>query len=239
MDSVPKNNASETAAAQPEPAQNNGKGEGGKRYNIPDKPIMQARNKTGVVKWFSFKNGYGFITVDEDGDDIFVHRSEFIREGAREVFYHVDVGDKLEFDIINRAKGREAVAVTGPNGVRIPGSPANYSRRGGQGRINRNRRQNHEDQFVDAEEHHDEDAENKPPNGEAKKRGGRGGGGRRRNASNEENGQQQGSGGDNAGEGNNKSGSNRRVRKNTGRRGRGPRNADSNAQEDKQQDKKE
>lgn len=234
-----ENNASETAAAQPAPAQNNGKGEGGKRYNNPDKPIMQARNKTGVVKWFSFKNGYGFITVDDDGDDIFVHRSEFIREGAREVFYHVDVGDKLEFDIINRAKGREAVAVTGPNGVRIPGSPANYGRnRGSRGRFNRNRNQNNEE-FVDAEEHHDEETENKPPNGEAKKKGGRGGGGRRRNASNEENGQQQASGGDNAGEG--KTGGQRRVRKDTGgRRRRGPRNADSNnAQEQPQQDKKE
>lgn len=226
---------SETPAVQPVSEQNNGKGEGNKRQNQPDKPIMQARNKTGVVKWFSFKNGYGFITVDDDGDDIFVHRSEFIREGAREVFYHVNVGDKLEFDIINRAKGREAVAVTGPNGVRIPGSPANFGRRQGRGRFNRNRNQNHEDQFVDAEEHHDEEAENKPPNGEAKKKAGRGGGGRRRNASNEENGQQHGSGGENAGE---KNGGQRRVRKNTGRgpRGRGPRNADGNAQE---QDKKE
>lgn len=225
-----ENNTTETPATQPAPAQDNGKGEGGKRQNQPDKPIMQARNKTGVVKWFSFKNGYGFITVDDDGDDIFVHRSEFIREGAREVFYHVNVGDRLEFDIINRAKGREAVAVTGPNGVRIPGSPANFGRRGGRGRFTRNRNQNHEDQFVDAEEHHDEEAENKPPNGEAKKKGGRVGGGRRRNASNEENGQNQGNGGENE--------KSRRIRKTTGRgpRSRGPRNGDA---QESPQNKKE
>jgi cold shock CspA family protein len=234
-----ENNASETAA-QSAPSQNNKREGGNKRYNTPDKPIMQARNKTGTVKWFSFKNGYGFITVDDDGDDIFVHRSEFIREGAREVFYHVEVGDRLEFDIINRAKGREAVAVTGPNGVRIPGSPANFNRRGRGGRYNNERRnRNTEEQFVDAsEEHHDEEAENKPPNGEAKKRGGRGGGNRRRNASNEENSNQQ-SGGENAG--GDKKG--RRVRKNTGRQvGRGPRNAEQSngqGQQEQVQDSKE
>lgn len=193
-----------------ESKKNGGGGSGGPAAGQENGPIMVARNKSGVVKWFSFKNGYGFITVDGEGeDDIFVHRSEFIREGAREVFYHVDVGDRLEFDIINRAKGREAVAVTGPNGVRIPGSPAKFSRR----------RPNSE-QRPRQQEDHFEDAQQEQPNGEGKKRGGRGG--RRRNASGEggqqDNEPQQGDGG-NGDAPPKQGGGRRRSGKNSGGRG--------------------
>uniref|UniRef100_A0A915E995 CSD domain-containing protein n=1 Tax=Ditylenchus dipsaci TaxID=166011 RepID=A0A915E995_9BILA len=93
-----------------------------------DRSIVIARNESGVVKWFSFKNGYGFATVDSSGKDIFVHRSEFVSPTRREIFYIVDEGDKLEFDIVQRAKGLEAVAVTGPGGKRIPGAPMGVNR---------------------------------------------------------------------------------------------------------------
>ena len=40
--------------------------------------------KTGIVKWFSARRGYGFIT-DEKGNDFFVHFSEIQTEGFRKL----------------------------------------------------------------------------------------------------------------------------------------------------------
>ena len=38
---------------------------------------------SGVVKWFDVKKGYGFISVDELGKDIFVHQLSIAKEGFR------------------------------------------------------------------------------------------------------------------------------------------------------------
>jgi cold shock protein len=55
---------------------------------------------TGTVKWFSDEKGYGFITPDESGKDLFVHHSGIagdgyrsLAEGAR-VTYEAEAGDK-------------------------------------------------------------------------------------------------------------------------------------------------
>ena len=63
--------------------------------------------KTGTVKWFNAKKGYGFIT-DENGDDIFVHFSALNMSG----FKVLEEGDKVEFEVIEGEKGPQAANVT-------------------------------------------------------------------------------------------------------------------------------
>ena len=61
----------------------------------------------GTVKWFNAEKGYGFIT-GEDGNDVFVHYSGLNMEG----FKSLDEGASVEFDVIDGAKGPQAVNVT-------------------------------------------------------------------------------------------------------------------------------
>ena len=63
--------------------------------------------KTGTVKWFNAKKGYGFIS-DENGDDIFVHFSALNMSG----FKVLEEGYKVEFEVIEGEKGPQAANVT-------------------------------------------------------------------------------------------------------------------------------
>jgi len=55
---------------------------------------------TGTVKWFSDEKGFGFVTPDEPGNDLFVHHTDIagdgyksLSEGAK-VSYEAEPGDK-------------------------------------------------------------------------------------------------------------------------------------------------
>jgi cold shock protein len=65
-----------------------------------------ARSK-GTVKWFNGEKGYGFIT-QENGPDLFVHYSEIQGSGFRSL----NEGDKVEFEITEGKKGKQASSVT-------------------------------------------------------------------------------------------------------------------------------
>jgi CspA family cold shock protein len=61
----------------------------------------------GTVKWFSEQKGYGFITPDEGGKDLFVHFSSIIGEGFR----NLEDGQQVEFEAAEGQKGPEAQSV--------------------------------------------------------------------------------------------------------------------------------
>ena len=63
---------------------------------------------TGTVKWFNGEKGYGFITPDEGGKDLFVHYSAIVGEG----YATLAESAKVEFERAEGAKGPEAKNVT-------------------------------------------------------------------------------------------------------------------------------
>ena len=62
--------------------------------------------KQGTVKWFNAEKGFGFIST-EDGNDVFVHFSAIQSDGYKTL----DEGQKVEFDIVDGAKGPQAANV--------------------------------------------------------------------------------------------------------------------------------
>ena len=65
--------------------------------------------KTGTVKWFNSDKGYGFIQLDDGGNDLFVHFSQVKREGYGRVY--LDEGQKVSFEIGEGPKGKQAINV--------------------------------------------------------------------------------------------------------------------------------
>ena len=63
---------------------------------------------TGTVKWFNPSKGFGFITPDDGGEDLFVHHSEIRMNG----YASLDEGQKVEFEVGQGKKGPCATNVS-------------------------------------------------------------------------------------------------------------------------------
>ncbi len=61
----------------------------------------------GTVKWFNEKKGFGFITPDDGGDDLFVHHTNIVSEGFRTL----RDGQQVEYEATQGKKGMEATEV--------------------------------------------------------------------------------------------------------------------------------
>ena len=61
----------------------------------------------GTVKWFNSEKGFGFISVDGGGSDVFVHYSAILMDGYKAL----EEGQRVEFQVTQGQKGPQADAV--------------------------------------------------------------------------------------------------------------------------------
>ena len=62
---------------------------------------------TGIVKWFNDAKGFGFITPDGGGEDLFAHFSAIQSKG----FKTLKEGQRVEFDVATGPKGLQAANI--------------------------------------------------------------------------------------------------------------------------------
>ena len=62
---------------------------------------------TGTVKWFNGDKGFGFITQDDGGADVFAHFSAIATSGFRSL----EENQRVEFDVAQGAKGLQAANI--------------------------------------------------------------------------------------------------------------------------------
>jgi CspA family cold shock protein len=62
---------------------------------------------TGIVKWFNDSKGYGFITPDGGGEDLFAHFSAINMAG----FKTLKEGQRVSFEIAEGPKGKQAANI--------------------------------------------------------------------------------------------------------------------------------
>ena len=62
----------------------------------------------GTVKWFNAQKGYGFITNESTGEDVFVHFSAIVSDGYKTL----EEGQKVTFDIEQDPKNSKKLRAT-------------------------------------------------------------------------------------------------------------------------------
>jgi CspA family cold shock protein len=78
------------------PRRDFGRDEGGPTYAV-----------NGTVKWFDQVRGFGFVTPDDGGQDVFLHSSVLQRAGRQDV----QQGEKVALDVRDGQRGRQAVTI--------------------------------------------------------------------------------------------------------------------------------
>jgi len=63
--------------------------------------------ETGIVKWFNDSKGFGFITPDSGGEDLFAHFSAIKMNGFKTLLE----GQKVQFETMQGPKGKQAANI--------------------------------------------------------------------------------------------------------------------------------
>lgn len=91
------------------------------RSPAPALALSNGQQKKGSCKWFDTTKGFGFIAVDGEDVDIFVHQSDIYAPGFRSLAE----GELVEFQVtVDPKSGKlKAIEVTGPEGAYVRGAP--------------------------------------------------------------------------------------------------------------------
>ncbi|HEY8563945.1 MAG TPA: cold shock domain-containing protein [Beijerinckiaceae bacterium] len=85
-------------------------GGGGGGYGAPrGEPSGPTEELQGTVKWYDPVKGFGFVSVDDGGKDVFVHRSALMRAGLQDL----QEGQRINMEVSSTPKGREARSIIG------------------------------------------------------------------------------------------------------------------------------
>ena len=71
-------------------------------------PTGPEEEMNGVVKWFKADKGFGFITADGSGSDVFIHKSVLMRSGL----HSLEAGQRVQMRVHEVQKGREATWIS-------------------------------------------------------------------------------------------------------------------------------
>jgi CspA family cold shock protein len=74
------------------------------RVSSSRKPVSTSNTETGTVKWFNESKGFGFITPETGGKDLFAHFKEIRAEG----FKSLSEGQRVTYEITQGQKGPQA-----------------------------------------------------------------------------------------------------------------------------------
>lgn len=85
---------------------------------MADQESEEKKKQKGTVKWFNSSKGFGFITAEEGGEDVFVHQTAIHAQGFRSLAQ----AEQVEFVAEVGEDGRvKALEVTGPDGAFVQG----------------------------------------------------------------------------------------------------------------------
>merc|ERR1712029_1328203 len=94
------------------------------------KNLHKMAKSFGTCKWWNSQKGFGFITPEDGGADVFVHQSAIQADGFRSLAE----GEELEYMVEQGPDARlKASNVTGPNGNNVKGAPQEFRQGGGRG----------------------------------------------------------------------------------------------------------
>jgi CspA family cold shock protein len=104
----------DTSTATPAAPRGGGQGRGPMQgqlrrgpYQSEPRDLGPAQDLAGTVKWYNPAKGFGFIAAEDQGKDVFVHRSVLERAGLPDL----QEGQRVHISVVQSAKGREATSI--------------------------------------------------------------------------------------------------------------------------------